>query len=717
MKHSTTYSHLFRLLSLTVWAAITVACGNDDNISDSSAAPANAPNGIPFTATITTGESPTRALSNPGLGSTINATWAVNEQVALVYKVNGTTFVTPATVSAVSDGTDGKTAGTAIITATLNAGVNNGTDVTLIYPYSAVYTTGENIGKINDDFFTSQRGKLITSTTGNSISEKYDLRQGDGTIYYNGTDPASLSNNVTMATQVCIWKITPSFNEGTTVYMNGGKMMLITYGDKPYVITSETPDLYGNAPAGGEAYLPFKTGEDIYVALLADGTSKNLSIKVVADNGDVYAYSKSSVTLAASKYYQSNVALEKSTTAKRVITSADTNVTLNDGDIVKGTGGSATHITIADGATVTIVGLNNTSINNAYETAFAGIECLGNAHIILVGSNGVKGVYRHAGISVPENKTLTISGSGSLTATGNGGAAGIGGNLGLSCGNISITGGIITAVGSDRAAGIGCGDASLHAASCGNISISGSAHVMATGGDDASGIGSGFALGNSNTCGAITIASSAYVTATGGNYAAGIGSGRTDNAANTCGAITIAGSAHVTATGGLWAAGIGSGWAFLAANTCGDITISGSAHVTATGGTFAAGIGSGNGYSEGSNIFVSSCGDISITGGTVSATGGEDAVGIGNGSYGKFASINITNGITSVTAKRSNNLGNVPIGKGHKDQGCGSITIDGQTITDDMTKGTAALPTFPNLNVAISDGSGFTNGTWTITKK
>jgi hypothetical protein len=67
-----------------------------------------------------------------------------------------------------------------------------------------------------------------------------------------------------------------------------------------------------------------------------------------------------------------------------------------------------------------------------------------------------------AGLSVPLNSTVNISGSGSLTATGSlnnsgNGGAGIGSAQNASSGKININGGIITAISLDKAAGIGAG--------------------------------------------------------------------------------------------------------------------------------------------------------------------------------------------------------------------------------------------------------------------
>ena len=175
-------------------------------------------------------------------------------------------------------------------------------------------------------------------------------------------------------------------------------------------------------------------------------------------------------------------------------------VLLYDGHTLTGTGGKVTYVTIADGATVTLRDVNITNINNTAHR-YAGITCLGDATIILVGDNAVTGGNNSAGIFVPSDKTLTISGNGSLTATGDDYSAGIGGNQNTDCGNIVIAGGSITAFGGKYAAGIG----SRTQGSCGNITIARSVtSVTATKGEYAThsiGIGSG----KNSTCGIVTI--------------------------------------------------------------------------------------------------------------------------------------------------------------------------------------------------------------------
>ena len=208
------------------------------------------------------------------------------------------------------------------------------------------------------------------------------------------------------------------------------------------------------------------------------------------------------------------------------------NYTAQNGDVLTGSleGKSQPYkISIADGATVT---LSDATINgsNSKDCPWAGLTCLGNCTVVLKGSNTVKGFYdEFPGIQAAKNEgkgdeyTLVIEGNGSLDARSSGYGAGIGGGYSdndaefgkISCGDIIIRGGIVTATGGSYAAGIGSGGRGT----CGNITISGG-DVTATGGAQAAGVGSG----NGGTSGAITI-SGGEVEATAGKQAAGIGNG------------------------------------------------------------------------------------------------------------------------------------------------------------------------------------------------
>jgi hypothetical protein len=220
-----------------------------------------------------------------------------------------------------------------------------------------------------------------------------------------------------------------------------------------------------------------------------------------------------------------------------------------DGETLTGTLASNVKISIADGATVTLKDVNITNLGVGFD--WAGINCPGDATLVLEGTNtvcagrGSDGYNNYPGIWIAPGKTLTIQGDGTLTAYSNADspyAAGIGGGYKIACGNIVINSGTITATGGWDAAGIGGGNS----ASCGNITINGGT-VTATGGNYGAGIGCGAAGENQGSCGNITI-SGGTVEATGGENAAGIGGGSTNG---VCGTITITkGVTSVTATKG-----------------------------------------------------------------------------------------------------------------------------------------------------------------------
>ena len=125
------------------------------------------------------------------------------------------------------------------------------------------------------------------------------------------------------------------------------------------------------------------------------------------------------------------------------------NTTVADGTTLKGTLDGKYKISIAAGARVTLKGVTINTGGGAYP----GLTCLGDATITLSGKNVVNARSQgYPGIFVPYANKLRIKGTGSLTVSGYGNAAGIGTGKshGKACGEISIEGGDITAYG-------GCG--------------------------------------------------------------------------------------------------------------------------------------------------------------------------------------------------------------------------------------------------------------------
>ena len=142
-------------------------------------------------------------------------------------------------------------------------------------------------------------------------------------------------------------------------------------------------------------------------------------------------------------------------------------------------------------------------------------------------------------------------------------------------------------------------------------------------------------------------------------YRSGIEAGPTDAT------LTIDGSGRIEVSGGANASAIGSG----NGSSCGAITINGGT-IIATGVDKGAGIGSG--------YYYSSCGAITIKGGIVTATGGKLVAGIGSGtSHSSCGDITITGGIVTATG----GMYGAGIGGGYYKSSCGAITITGGIVT------------------------------------
>ena len=143
-------------------------------------------------------------------------------------------------------------------------------------------------------------------------------------------------------------------------------------------------------------------------------------------------------------------------------------------------------------------------------------------------------------------------------------------------------------------------------------------------------------------------------------YRSGIEAGPTDAT------LTIDGSGRIEVSGGADASAIGSGGF---GSSCGAITINGGT-IIATGVDKGAGIGSG--------YYNSTCGAITINGGTITATGGKFVAGIGSGtSHSSCGDITITGGIVTATG----GMYGAGIGGGYYKSSCGAITITGGIVT------------------------------------
>ena len=292
---------------------------------------------------------------------------------------------------------------------------------------------------------------------------------------------------------------------------------------------------------------PDAAASELTVALRNENAGAD-TYTLTAYDGSLYTLEKAGVTFENGKYYEITAKLTELTTID-LSTVTESEITVRNGNTITGTHDQELKIFIADGANVT---LDNVNITNG------SIVCNGNAGINLVGSNTITAPANYAAVQIGDKGTmLTISGTGSLNATGGDGSAGIGTGLAQdeekTGGNITINGGTITATGGYYGAGIGCGQAYSKTENnnatnkCGNITITGGT-VTATGSLTAAGIGTGAAVIGyedkfaSTICGDILI-TGGTVTANGDVSAAGIGTGSITTLLGTgsskCGAITI----------------------------------------------------------------------------------------------------------------------------------------------------------------------------------
>ena len=513
------------------------------------------------TTTVSLDTEATKALTEHG-----EKTFAAGETIAVIYKNTSNQ-----TVKAVSDALlSGSYGSTATFTVSLT-NPKSGAAVRIIYPAAmAASTVATNVdvdaeATINYAALGTQNGTLET------LSSTLDLSVYDGNL--EGT---SLPADPALKNKLAICKYTLKDAAGTNDITSTVSALLVEDGTNSYRVSRT------------------KEAGPIYVAIRpTDAATINYT---ATDGSNFYEKTVSGKTYQASQMYPLGLRMSPSNTINLALLTA--NYTAQDGQTLTGTLGGRYQISIAAGATVT---LDNVSINadgalTSDAAQYPGILCNGNATIILKDgtTNTIMGMYAYyPGIRIKGGFTLTIQGSGTLNALGNGDAAGIGGDAFDSCGNIVIAGGIINATGKGFAAGIGGGGHYKYPRNCGNITISGGI-VTATGGNTAAGIGSG----DHGTCGVITI-SGGSVTANGGANSAGIGTG--DH--GTCSNISISGGI-VKATGGSFAAGIGSGYA----GTCGDITITnGVTRVTATRGSSAT-------YSIGAGEYGGTCKTVTIGG-------------------------------------------------------------------------------------------------------
>ncbi len=503
------------MAALALVGAVMTGCSSDDNaVEEAPKQPANYSVTKTLRVNLDGGEAGargiTRALSEGG-----TKTFATGDKLAITYTKAEDGMLTKVETDALKAGDisgDGKTA---MFTVTFTEAPKTGedrNDLTYIYPASIA----TNDGYIDNSQLNSQDGTLASLARNLDACRKYTK--------WNGGDLPTL----TLENAFTIGKFIIK-NPSGTAFNNALTSMTISDGTNTYTIT---PSASAADDPIWVAMRPISAGTPVTVTA-TDGTYNYSKTITIASGKDLLAGSITPINVTMIKTQIVNLA------------SLGTDYVAQNGDILINTLGENHKISIAAGATVT---LDNASINAAgtWTTGdYAGITCLGNATIILSRTNTVKGFCEdYPGVQAgPTGTTLTIQGSGSLTASPNndgGGcyAAGIGCAWGTNCGNIVIEGGTISATGGSE---IGAGIGSTANSTCGNIEIKGG-EVTAESVAYSAGIGSSMDGGYTSSCGNITITSGVTrVTATKGfNAPNSIGAGLDA----TCGTVTIGGTVY-----------------------------------------------------------------------------------------------------------------------------------------------------------------------------
>ena len=497
-------------------------------------------------------------------------TFVEGERIAICYENTSNTLVRvfsdALTTADISDG--GRSA---TFSATLTNPKPNGT-LKYMYPIGYAQSNGQwsSFGDIHSGFLDKQWGTL------SSIQPRL-ITEYSGNLTAQATLPAS----VKMQNLMALCKLTVK-NESLEDITNTITALSINDGVYNYLIKN-----------AGQLI-----GSTIW-AVMTPFTGRNITFHAT-DGTKHYTKTVSSKSLEAGHLYPISVQMAETNTVDLSLITSD--YTVKNGETLSGTIDDYHIISIADGASITLSGahINDKGTNGTC----AGLTCLGDATIVLAdgATNTVKSFYSGApGIFVADGKTLTIQGTGSLTArpNGNGSSAGIGSGFDTTCGNIVINSGNIIAMGGNNAAGIGSGSSGT----CGDITINGGS-ITVTAGTACAGIGS--ASHNTSSCGKITI-NGGIINATGGQYGAGIGCGYQGD----CGDILISGG-DITATGGEYGVGIGSG--HYETSDCGSITIKNTvtrviaSKGSTTGVANCIGLGGKNGYERGT------CGPVTIGG-------------------------------------------------------------------------------------------------------
>ena len=255
-----------KIFILAALALTLAACSKPE----SEIRPAENDGMITLTATLAPKGAATKALTDDGDGK-LNAYWAENEELAILYKVGGENKIATATVTEVDAVT-----GAATIAFTVESGTEEGTACTVIYPATAAKDDATDV-KSNADLIGNQPGML---------DAKLDVRVTTGTISLV-TPEAGLVLDTPLAPKYAIVKFTLQNTDGNPI---SAKSLAVTIGNDAFVATPGT--------AASEFYLALpavSSGTLIFSVPGNEGTSSYCSSKAITKN------------IEAGKFYRSTV--------------------------------------------------------------------------------------------------------------------------------------------------------------------------------------------------------------------------------------------------------------------------------------------------------------------------------------------------------------------------------------------------------------------------
>ncbi len=412
-------------VALLTAGMMTTACSNDD-VAIENPTEQTSKGDMLFTATIAPKDGTTRSVSEGGV-----TTWVENEQIAVYYQKTDDSYATAtANVDAVNEGK-----------ATISAALSNAKDgslVKFVYPASLANA----IGGINATKLQSNQHGTIAD-----ISANFDAATATATLQTDGTT-CGTTETIAFTNQVLIGKFTPTYGGNA---IEGITSLTISDDWNTYTVT----------PTSGT----FGT-DGIYVAMLPVNDEEVIISAQTASQR--YGYGGKKITLTKGMLYN-NLAIPM----LKVHDLSSGSFTADEDAFIYQSGIVATSNTITISAGHKVI-LSNVDIstgdnNNA-------IACSGSANIVLSGSSIVKNNSVNKAVikAGPDATTLTISGAGSIDAQANYSsptinAAVIGSDADVTCGNITITGGIIWAsfANSSYGAAIGTG----RNGTCGTITI------------------------------------------------------------------------------------------------------------------------------------------------------------------------------------------------------------------------------------------------------